>query len=251
LRLVKPASNFARGKIEAADRRLKWWALRGLVSLLLAVPIGLGVSLVDPTAGVGAGVLVGAAGLIMIAIGFSYWTRESDTRKGWAGEVSVATELSYLNDQFLLLNDVMLPGSRGNIDHIVIGPTGVFVLETKNYSGKYVCYGDKWFFQGKGRKYDIDSVSLQAKNNATLLSNLLHGSGFTVEAQPVVIFANPSARLWLHHQTVPILRSGMICNHVWNQRPSFSLTGPYAEKVANRILMSETRAVPIYQPVSA
>src|SRR5207247_8987829 len=117
--------------------------------------------------------VLGGACLILVLIGFGYWLGASNTRKGLEGEQNVASELSYLNDEFLLLNDVMLPGGRGNIDHILIGPTGVFVLETKNFSGKYVCYGDRWFFQGVRQKYDVSSVSVQAKHDADTLARLL------------------------------------------------------------------------------
>ena len=102
-------------------------------------------------------------------------------------------ELSGLSDEYLLLNDVMLPGARGNIDHVLVGPTGVFVFETKNYSGKYVCYGDRWFLQGRRQKYDVKSVSVQAKNNADTLGELLHTSGFTVQVNPVIVFTHPGS----------------------------------------------------------
>ncbi len=29
-----------------------------------------------------------------------------------------------------------MPGSRANIDHLLIGPTGVFVIDSKQYSGR-------------------------------------------------------------------------------------------------------------------
>jgi hypothetical protein len=58
--------------------------------------------------------------------------RES-MRKGAAGEKSVAHTLSKLPDEFRVLNDVQTP--TGNLDHVVIGPTGVFVIETKNWRG--------------------------------------------------------------------------------------------------------------------
>lgn len=58
--------------------------------------------------------------------------RES-MRKGAAGEKSVAHTLSKLPDEFRVVNDVPTP--TGNLDHVVIGPTGVFVIETKNWRG--------------------------------------------------------------------------------------------------------------------
>jgi hypothetical protein len=37
---------------------------------------------------------------------------------------------------FRVIHDRLIPGSRANIDHIVVGPPGVFVVETKNYAGR-------------------------------------------------------------------------------------------------------------------
>jgi hypothetical protein len=34
-----------------------------------------------------------------------------------------------------VLHDCLIPGSRANIDHIAVGPTGIFTIETKNYAG--------------------------------------------------------------------------------------------------------------------
>jgi len=53
--------------------------------------------------------------------------------KGAAGEKSVAHTLSKLPDGFRVVNDLATP--TGNLDHVVIGPTGVFVIETKNWRG--------------------------------------------------------------------------------------------------------------------
>ncbi|SRR6266581_6204703 len=131
----------------------------------------------------------------------------------------------------------MCEGS-GNIDHIVIGLSGVFVIETKNYSGKYVCYGDKWFFQGRRQKYVVSSVSVQARNNARVLGKVLHSSGFTVEVSPIIVFAHPSVQLWLHGLTVPVLTSGDIYDFVLGQKPGFPLTSEYSNRAPDKILAS-------------
>ena len=33
----------------------------------------------------------------------------------------------------MVLHDLAVPGSRANVDHLVIGPTGVWVVDTKAY----------------------------------------------------------------------------------------------------------------------
>lgn len=58
--------------------------------------------------------------------------------KGKVGEVSVAALLSTLPKQeYIILNDIMIKSLTGTsqIDHLVISVYGVFVIETKNYSG--------------------------------------------------------------------------------------------------------------------
>ena len=246
MKLVKPASNFALGKIQTADRKLRFWGLRGGLLLLLAAPTGLGIGLLDSGTGFAVGVVLASSGFMLVMIGVGYWLDAGNIRKGLEGERSVALELSGLSDEYLLLNDVMLPGARGNSDHVLVGPTGVFVFETKNYSGKYVCYGDRWFLQGRRQKYDVKSVSVQAKNNADTLGELLHTSGFTVQVNPVIVFTHPAVQLWLHHPTVPVLKNGTVRNFVLNQKPGFQITSAYAEKIANKILVNDRARVQVF-----
>jgi hypothetical protein len=49
------------------------------------------------------------------------------------------------------LNDVVLPGHPGNIDHVVIGPCGVVVIETKHFSGSVEAHRNVWFASGRRR----------------------------------------------------------------------------------------------------
>ena len=62
---------------------------------------------------------------------------KSPTVIGKAGEKKVARILHSLPREYKVLNNVIIPNSRGTtqIDHLVISPYGIFVIETKNYSG--------------------------------------------------------------------------------------------------------------------
>jgi hypothetical protein len=58
--------------------------------------------------------------------------------KGLIGEWKVRKQLRRLPEEnYKVLNDVILKGKKGTsqIDHMVISPYGIFVIETKNYSG--------------------------------------------------------------------------------------------------------------------
>ena len=54
-------------------------------------------------------------------------------RRGADGEDKVAWVLSGFPDEFHVINDLGTP--YGNLDHVVVGPTGVFVIETKSWRG--------------------------------------------------------------------------------------------------------------------
>ena len=60
-------------------------------------------------------------------------TDRLNRRKGALGEYEVGAELERLSDAYSVFNN--LNTKRGNLDHIVIGPTGLFAIETKNWAG--------------------------------------------------------------------------------------------------------------------
>lgn len=69
--------------------------------------------------------------------------------KGKIGEFAVRTHVKlYLDkENYILLNDCTLPDEQNQttqIDHILLSPYGIFVIETKNYKG--------WIFGGEHQK---------------------------------------------------------------------------------------------------
>ena len=69
--------------------------------------------------------------------------------KGKVGELAVAVQVKlYLKDpQYILLNDCTLPDEQAGttqIDHILLSPYGIFIIETKNYKG--------WIFGSERQK---------------------------------------------------------------------------------------------------
>ena len=56
--------------------------------------------------------------------------------RGAIGEERMGRRLIDLPDTFRVLHDRRIPGTRANIDHIAVGPTGVWVIDAKRYVGK-------------------------------------------------------------------------------------------------------------------
>ncbi len=163
--------------------------------------------------------LVGLAiGLFLLLSNRGPSRRWSRWWKGTVGELEVIKALNSLPDDYILINDFKLPDGQGNIDHFLVGPNGLFVLETKNYSGRIECQHDDWFVNGR----QIKSLSKQAKANAvtvrkSLIALLPHleslKNPFIVA---VLVFVNPKPSLKLRSPTVPVSRLGNLSNFIRN-----------------------------------
>jgi hypothetical protein len=54
-------------------------------------------------------------------------------QSGATGERRLGEKLASLGDTVIALHDRRVPRSRANIDHVVIGPAGVYVVDAKRY----------------------------------------------------------------------------------------------------------------------
>jgi hypothetical protein len=66
---------------------------------------------------------------------------DPQSTKAWAsgakGEVALGARLDrHANESIAVLHDRRIPGTKANIDHIVVTPGGVFVVDAKRYVGK-------------------------------------------------------------------------------------------------------------------
>ena len=83
--------------------------------------------------------------------------------KGIEGERKAAEYLAPLEaDGFIVLNNRRIPGSKGDIDHIVIGPTGIFPIETKNWSGRLAVRNDRLFVGEQDRTWALEQLYREA-----------------------------------------------------------------------------------------
>ncbi len=112
-------------------------------------------------------------------------------RLGIEGERAVGQFLERLREQgYQVFHDV--PGDSFNLDHVCIGPAGVFTVETKTWS-KPVAGNPRIQYDGErlvvgGQVPDRDAV-VQAKSQAVWLGRLLQEStGRMFAVQPVVVF---------------------------------------------------------------
>jgi hypothetical protein len=162
---------------------------------------------------VGCGVLAGA---------FPLFRKYKIWRSGAKGEEKVAKSLKALRGRYHVFHDVMLPGKRGDIDHVVVGSNGVFVIETKNNNDAISCSGDSWSQWKTGKKGGdyrgkLGSPSKQAKRNAALLGSLIgRRLHIRLYVNALVVFANEKAVLNLKKLTVSVLKPQEVCDFIEN-----------------------------------
>jgi hypothetical protein len=124
-------------------RAAEWAAwTRGLPwRLATCLTASLGAWLATGLAGLPAGGRAAAALLTAVGVGWRRRFRVSAEARAWrrgaAGERKTARLLRRLErDGYTSLHDLAVPGSAANVDHLVIGPPGVFVVDSKQYSGR-------------------------------------------------------------------------------------------------------------------
>lgn len=164
------------------------------------------------------GFLVAGVVLLLLAIGHRAQLGENyrdagSVRAGQAGESRVSKMLAkMLPGNMYIINDltVKFGGTSAQIDHLVVGPKGLFVIETKNWSG--TIRGDErrdmWEqIPSHGRKtIKVGNPIAQNQRHVDVLRNWLRSRGGAWnDLYSVVTILSPHTRLEIENQSTPLL----------------------------------------------
>lgn len=117
---------------------------------------------------------------------------------GDQGELKLSSILKSLPDCYHVMDDVLLQTKKGStqLDHIIVSPFGIFVVETKNHKGMIFgdCYGQVWtqVLHGRGH-FKLYSPVLQNQGHIKHLCSQTN-IPLTV-VQGVIVFTNEEANL--------------------------------------------------------
>lgn len=117
-------------------------------------------------------------------------TRTNSWRTGLVGERIVGKELQRLSRHgWYALHSIPLSPAN-DIDHLLIGPGGVFTINTKNHKGMSIWVGDDSarINHGEPRPYTRKSRA-EARRAARTLER---GCGFAVVVMPLLVFIQPA-----------------------------------------------------------
>lgn len=136
---------------------------------------------------------ISVIGLVLLIFG-RLFRRTNNFASGYIGESDIDQEIRKIGKDFLYISEGFDTG-KGNIDKIVVGPTGVWTLEVKSHPGNITFDGQKLLRNGSELEKDfLKQAYAEAK---TLQENIRAGLGLEIPVQSAVIFSRARLRLGL------------------------------------------------------
>jgi hypothetical protein len=167
-------------------------------------------------------------------------------RMGAKGEEEVARRLRRLPSTWTTLHDLPLGRNGANLDHLVVGPGGVFALNTKNLRGKVwvaeralLVNGHKTNFLSKSKSEAerVAGILTKATGDTVAVKPILvvMGAELSIKAQAhgVTVVTRKRIRSWLEGRPRRLTASEvtMIVNAA--RRPDTWIAGPRAAALAS------------------
>jgi len=123
--------------------------------------------------------------------------------RGIRGELEMAAELDRLGDGWTVLHSVLVGDRGSDIDHIVMGPKGIFSINTKRLRDREVTVKGE-YFRVDGHKRDYLRNS---DYEATRIEKVLRSEGIPVNVMPVIAISGAKS---LRVRSNPTYRSRSI-----------------------------------------
>lgn len=160
---------------------------------------------------------------------------------GSQGEAEVARRMAKeLPDTYFILNDISVTSGlkKAQNDHIVLGPNGIFVIETKAYAGRITGKAsddllDQFKSAGGGEKRtSVKNPVTQNEYHCEVVAGKLRENGFvTDDVHSIVVFTHKWVRFEIAEAKVPIVRPAELCAAITEQSSKYS----YDEELLKRM----------------
>jgi hypothetical protein len=224
VKLLRSGGGYLEGRAQHYGARHLWIVMTGAVAAIIVGVIW------HPVVSIG---LL----LIVASRARPAYRKMTNFRSGIAGEQDVTRLLAKLPDDYAVVNDVMLPGQRGNVDHVVLGPCGLVVIETKRYRGSIACRQGRWSQNGR----PLPDVGRQANRGAMAVREFLcreHpelGSTALRWVDSVVVFTHPLCRLEIDRPGITMIRFSELLEVLLAKGECNKLSASIARKLAGTL----------------
>lgn len=108
--------------------------------------------------------------------------------RGALGEIAVGRILAGLGPEWLVLHAVPVGSGWSDIDHVLVGPAGVFTINTKNHTGQSIWVAGQTLMVSGNKHRHLYNSAREAARASTLLSA---AAGAAVDVTGVVVIVDP------------------------------------------------------------
>ena len=111
---------------------------------------------------------------------------------GFSGELNIRRELAKLPDAYSVFQDIIIGQNKGNIDFVVTGPSGIFMLEVKSHKGEVNF--DGYDIRLNGRSFPENNIIRQVHGETWALKNYLQEQiNSELFINSVLVFSSPNS----------------------------------------------------------
>lgn len=206
-------------------------------------------SVLPPSTAHGIGILF--AFIAAFGMARALWGHRQSTvswASGAKGERAVAARLARVTTKGVVsLHDRRIPGSKANIDHIAVGPSGIFVIDSKVVSGKISTRATgpifnrgpvKLFVGGRDKTHDIEVMARQVLVVRNTLDDMPMSPGISITPMLALVGAE-----------VGFLENPRTIQGVWVGWPkvmarTVSRPGPLSQEDVDRVVRTIAAKLP-------
>lgn len=117
--------------------------------------------------------------------------------------------LSELPDDYCVYSNVIIPAGNTTceIDILVVGPTGIFIVEVKHMVGRIIgqAHEKTWLQSRRPNSRTFKNPLKQVKRQVYWLKQLLNESNIQSWIHPIVVFTHPYSELDVISNSIPVL----------------------------------------------
>lgn len=174
-------------------------------------------------------------GAIGLAAAYLLWKlvkrKNPKVKAGYVGEKNTAHQLRFLGSEYRVYNGrfVQARGNKQEFDHLVVGPGGVFHIETKNWGGE-IKFTDKGVERTKEGHHEDPTA--QIYRHEFVLKELLRGSKLQADVVGVLCFSNPDCTVVGESPAFATVKLDRLVHFIKTYRPKRPLSEGETKAIA-------------------
>ena len=165
--------------------------------------------------------------------------------RGVVGELELGEALGRLGAEWTVLHSVPVDPGSADVDHLVIGPAGVFIVSTKNHAGLTVWASQRTLMVAGLRYPHIRTIESEMGRAERMLAS---AAGGQIDVGGILAIVAPKSLVVREkHRDVAVLASSHVLTWLLRQRPT--LTPAEVSQITTAALLVPTWFASESEPV--